>query len=199
MKTNSLSDERLVRLHRQKRINAFFTLYSRYRNYGYSIVCSQLVKFKLLNSLDSEKESIVFDAITQSLKTFDENKGSFKTLFSNICMNMTLKCISKFSRDPLADYVSLDESLKITDEMVFMDSVIINASDDQPNKTSDELKAIKKYYKGHYQRRILRMLEMKRDGFSYKEIGNRYQMSSKSVRAIFYRLKIRLDKEKTLK
>jgi len=112
---------------------------------------------------------------------------------------MTLKCINKFSRDPLADYVSLDENLKTSDEMIFMDSVIINASNDEPSKTSNELDIIKKYYKGHYQRRIQRMIEMRRDGFSYKEIGVRYQMSSKSVRAIFYRLKIRLDKEKTKK
>lgn len=150
-------------------------------------------------SLSDEKESIVFEAINEAIKTFDKDKGTFKSLFSNICMNMTLRCVSKFSRDPLADYVSLDDSLKLTDEMVFMDSVIINASDDTPSKTSNELDIIKKYYKGHYQRRIQRMIEMKRDGFSYKEIGIRYQMSSKSVRAIFYRLKIRLDKEKTLK
>lgn len=115
-------------------------------------------------------------------------------------MHMTLKCANKFARDPLADYVSLDDNLKITDEMMFMDSVIINASSDEPSKSSNnELKVIKKYYKGHYQRRIERMIEMKRDGFSYKEIGIRYQMSSKAVRAIFYRLKIRLDKEKVLK
>lgn len=111
-------------------------------------------------------------------------------------MNITLRYISKFSKDPLSDYISFDDNLKMGDEMIFMDSKVINAStDDNEKNVNDELEVLKKYYKGPYQRRIERMVEMRKDGFSFSEIGVRYQMSDKAVRAIFYRLKLRLKKE----
>lgn len=186
-------------MHRKKRINAFFPLYNRYRRYGFSIVYHQLNKCGLVNALDDDKESIVFEATNEAIKSFDELKGCYKTLFANIVAHMTLRCVNQFLRDPLSDYISLDDDIKLNDEMVFMDSAFINASIDKSNLHVNELEIIKKYYKGHYQRRIQRMIEMKRDGFSYKEIGIRYQMSPKAVRAIFYRLKIRIDNEQSKK
>ncbi len=185
-----------MKLHRKKRINAIFTLYSRYRLYGYSIVNFQLKKCGLLNSLGDERDSIVYDAVDEAIEAFDENKGSFKSLLSKIIINITLKYVNKFSRDPLSDYISLDEERKIGDELVFMDSSINNISNEKEIMFNTEIDFIKDNYNGRYQRRIKRMVEMKRDGFTYKEIAVRYQTTEKAVRAIFYRLKIRMNKIK---
>lgn len=185
-----------MKLHRKKRINAFFPLYSKYRFYGYSIVNFQLKKCGLLSSLGDERDSIVFDAINEAIEAFDEHKGNFKSLLSKIIINITLKYVNKFSRDPLSDYVSLDEERKIGDELVFMDSNVVDVDNEKDMIFNNEIEFIKNNYNGRYQRRIKRMVEMKRDGFTYHEIGVRYQMSEKAVRAIFYRLKIRMNQIK---
>ena len=84
MNKDDLSDERLALLHQQKRVNAFFVIYKRYHNYGYAVIYRTLEKYKLVNALKDERDAILYDAIMEGLKAFDNTRGTFRKLMSSI-------------------------------------------------------------------------------------------------------------------
>ena len=196
MNKDSLSDERLVSLHQQKRVNAFFTLYSRYRNYGYAIIYRTLEKSKLINALRDERDAILYDAIMEAINCFDKQRGNFRQLLSAVITNQTLHYIREFKKDPLSDYLSLDSSVTESSNLRFMDSLTFADKEASPREiinVNDHVKKVEVNYHGVHKRRINKMIHLKEIGFSYKEIADEFKCSEKSVRAIFYRIRKQIN------
>lgn len=196
MNKDSLSDERLVSLHQQKRVNAFFTLYSRYRNYGYAIIYRTLEQSKLINALRDERDAILYDAIMETISCFDKERGNFRQLLSVVITHQTINYIREFKKDPLSDYLSLDSTVTESSNLRFMDSLTFADKEASPRdiiNVSDNAKKVEINYKGVHKRRINRMIRLKEAGYSYKEIAEVLNCTEKSVRAIFYRIKKRID------
>lgn len=191
-----LSDEALVSLHRLKRINAFFILYARYRNYGYAIIYRTLVRCKLINALKDERDAIVYDSIMEAIRCYDKERGNFRQLFSSIAKNQTINYVREFKKDPLSDYISLDSNLSEGSNLRFMDSLTFADKEATPQAIidyNDNAKKVMVNYNGAYKRRIKKMMELKEAGYSNQEIAYRFGTTSGAVRAIFYRIKRQMD------
>lgn len=196
MDKDSLSDERLASLHQKKRVNAFFILYRRYKNYGYAVVYNTLEQYNLVNALKDEKDSILYDSIIEAIASFDKNKGTFRNLLAAIITNQTINCIREFSKDPLSDYISLDAGYRDGSNLRFADSVIVAAKDDAPGETincDDRSKKVVINYHGVYKRNIRKMIRLREMGYSYAEIARKFKSTEKAIRAIFYRLKRKVN------
>lgn len=195
-KKDRLSDERLVLLHQKKRLNAFFTIYNRYQNYGYAIIYHTLGKYKLINSLKEEKDAILYDSIMEGLATFDLKRGTFRNLLSTIITNLTLNYIREFQKDPLSDYISLDANIEEGNNLIFADSGTFADKNELPNEIIDANRHAEKLmanYTGIHKRKIREMIRLKESGYTYEEIAAKLKMSTKAVDAIFYRIKKRID------
>lgn len=193
---DSLSDERLAVLHQRKRLNAFFTIYHRYQNYGYAIVYSTLKKFNLMNALKDEKDAILYDSIMEALNIFDGKRGTFRKLLSAIIANQTANYIYNFKSDPLSDYISIDGSFNEGATLRFADSLTIADKSETPQdriNVNEDLKKVALNYNGLYKRRIKRMVKLREAGYTYKEIAKKLGTTERSVRSIFYRIKRKLD------
>lgn len=191
-----LSDERLAVLHQKKRINAFFILYNRYQNYGCAIILHTLEKHKLVNALKEEKDAILYDSIMKALATFNKTRGTFRQLLSAVIANQTALRIREFKKDPLSDYISLDATFRDGSNLRFADSLTLASKVATPQdlvNLSEETKKLSHNYKGIYKRKIKKIVEFKEEGYSYQEIAKKLDISEKAVRAIFYRLKKRID------
>lgn len=191
-----LSDETLVSLHRLKRLNAFFVLYARYKNYGYAIIYHTLARCKLVNALKDEKDAIVYDSIMEAIRCFDKERGNFRQLLSAIVKHQTLNYVREFKKDPISDYVSLDASLTEGSNLRFMDSLTFADKEASPQAIIDldeNTKKVVTNYNGAYKRRLKKMMELKKQGYSYQEIARKFRTSSGAVRAIFYRIKRQMD------
>lgn len=195
-KKDSLSDERLVFLHQQKRINAFFIIYNRYQNYGTAIIYRTLDKSNLFNALKEEKDAIFYDSVMEALARYDQKRGTFRKLLSAILTNMTINYIRQFKKDPLSDYVSIDANLQENGTLVFADSLAVVDKEASPQDTINIIEDHKKVivnYDGVHKRRIKRIIDLKREGYSYLEIARKIKTTEKAVRGVLYRIKKRID------
>lgn len=201
-KKENLSDERLVCLHQRKRLNAFFTIYNRYKNYGYSIVITTLKKYQFYNALREEKDAILYDSIIEALDVFDKKRGTFRNLISSIIEHQTIAHIREFSRDPLSDYISLDASYKEGTNLRFADSLTFADKSDSPKQTielDDNEKEAVINCSGIHKRRIKEMIRLRKLGYSFEEIAKKFKTTKNAVRAVFYRIKKRINVKKSSK
>lgn len=191
-----LSDETLVSLHRLKRINAFFILYARYKNYGYAIIYNTLVRCKLINALKDERDAIVYDSIMEAIRCYDKTRGNFRQLLSSIVKHQTINYVREFKKDPLSDYVSLDATLGEGSNLRFMDSLTFADKESSPQtiiNLDDHAKKVVTNYNGSYKRRLKKMMELKEAGYSNQEIARKLKTSSGAVRSVFYRIKRQMN------
>lgn len=191
-----LSDERLVLLHQQKRLNAFFTIYGRYKNYGYAIVYNTLGKYKLINALKDEKDAIIYDSIMECLNVFDLRRGTFRKLFNAVVANQTVNYVREFQKDPLSDYISLDTNIEESGYLRFADSLTLADKSGSPGEfinLGDSTKKFMVNYTGAHKRKIKKMMQLKEQGFTFREIAKKFKMSENAVRAVFYRIKRHID------
>lgn len=191
-----LSDETLVSLHRLKRLNAFFILYGRYKNYGYAIIYRTLARCKLVNALKDEKDAIIYDSIMEAIRCFDKDRGNFRQLLSAIVKHQTLNYVKEFKKDPISDYISLDANLMEGSNLRFMDSLTFADKEASPQtiiNLDEHTKKVVTNYQGSYKRRLKKMMELKEAGYSYQEIARKFHTSSGAVRAVFYRIKRQMD------
>lgn len=195
-KKDSLSDERLVSLHHKKRVNAFFTLYNRYKNYGYAVIYRVLEKYKLVNALKDERDAIFYDAIMKTIECYDGKRGTFRKLFISVITHLTIERVREFSNDPLSDYISLDANVREDSTLRFADSLTFADQEASPPELinlDDETKKVNINCQGLYKRRIDAMTQLKESGFSNKEIAHKFKMSDSAVRSVFYRIKHRIE------
>lgn len=196
MKKDSLSDERLVLLHQDKRVNAFFIIYRRYKNYGYAVIYRTLEKYNLINALYDEKDAILYDSIMEAMACFNETRGTFRKLLSAIINYHTSRCVREFKKDPLSDYISLDAQCSEDGNLRFSDSLIVANQEASPQEIvnlSEKEKKVIINYSGGYKRRIKKMVRLKQEGFTFKEIAKEFNTTEKAVRSIFYRIKRRIE------
>lgn len=196
MNKDNLSDERLVSLHQQKRANVFFIIYSRYKNYGYAIIYRTLEKSNLANALYDDKDAILYDSIIQALEIYTESRGSFRKLISTILTNRTINYVNKFKKDPISDYISIDSNYKEGSNLLFSDSLAFADKDASPQERINldyHNKKVVTNYRGMYKRRIKKMVALKKEGYTYKEIAKAFNTTEKAVESIFYRIKRRID------
>lgn len=195
MDKNQLSDERLILLHQQKKINAFFILYGRYKTYGYAIVLKTLNKTSYLNALKEEKDTIIYDALNDAIEQFDVSRGSFRNLFSIITERKTYNYIREFKRNPLSDYISIDA---INDETNTQLVDTLTFADQEPSpidymNTMEQKRIVTDICHGIYKRKIRNMIKMRQMGFSFEEIANHYHTTAGAIRSKFYRLKKKIE------
>lgn len=196
MNKDNLSDERLVSLHQKKRVNAFFVIYKRYQNYGYAVVYHTLEKAKLINALKDERDAILYDSIIEALACFDKKRGTFRQLLASIIANQTANYIREFSKDPLSDYVSLDDKFGDHSNLRFSDSSTLadqNASPRDAIDLDENMEKIGGSYRGVHRRRLKRMISLREEGYSFEEIAREYDTTERAVRAVFYRIKRQMD------
>ncbi|MCQ2792631.1 MAG: hypothetical protein MJ208_03830 [Bacilli bacterium] len=192
---DELSDERLASLHQQKRINAFFTIYQRYRNYGYVIIYRTLEKSHFVNALKDERDAILYDAIMESLDAFDKERGTFRKLFSTVVEHQTINYVREFKKDPLSDYISIDTVFNENSDFRYADSLLLADKDMTPQdrlNINDNTKRVNANYDGIYRRKIKKMIKLKEQGFSNLEIAKRFKTSEGAVRSVFYRIRKRI-------
>lgn len=195
-KKDRLSDERLVLLHQQKRLNAFFTIYNRYKAYGTTIIYSILEKHKLVNALRDEKDAILYDGIMECLSAFNPKRGTFRKLFNAVITNQTKSYVREFKRDPLSDYVSLDASIEESDTLRFADSLTFADKNDSPRinvNLDDSSKKVITNYDGIHKRRLKKMMRLREAGYTFAEIAKEFRTTEKAVRAVFYRIRKRIN------
>lgn len=195
MDKNQLSDERLILLHQQKKINAFFILYGRYKTYGYAIVLKTLNKTSYLNALKEEKDTIIYDALNDAIEQFDVSRGSFRNLFSIITERKTYNYIREFKRNPLSDYISIDaltddKNIQLVDTLTFADP---DPSPIEYINSLEQKNLVTDICNGRYKRKIRKMMKMRQMGFSYEEIAKHYHTTAGAIRSKFYRLKKKFD------
>ena len=191
-----LSDERLAVLHQQKRLNAFFILYKRYQSYGYAVIFRVLEKQKLVNALKEEKDAILYDSIMKALATFNKSRGNFRQFLSAVIAYQTTLRIRDFKKDPLSDYISLDAPFRDGTNLRFADSITLASKVATPQdlvNLNEESKKLSHNYQGIYKRKIKKIVDLKEEGYSYREIAKKLKITEKAVRAIFYRLKKQID------
>lgn len=196
MNKDSLSDERLVSLHQKKRVNAFFVIYKRYQNYGYAVVYRTLEKFKLINALKDERDAILYDSIMEALTCFDKKRGTFRQLLASIIANQTANYVREFSKDPLSDYVSLDDRFGDHSNLRFSDSSTLvdrNATPRDVINFDENVGKVGVSYRGIHKRRLKKMISLKEEGYSFEEIAREFNTTAKAVRAVFYRIKRQMD------
>lgn len=192
MKIDHLSDERLVSLHRQKKIAIFFVLYNRYRSYGYAIVAKTLRPTNYYNALVDEKDALVYDALNLAVKTYDKTRGNFRVYFGVLLTNITSERIRQFARDPLADYISIDEGYKESAELKYMDALTFadkGATPPQAMNYLDEAKRTSESYHAHGHTKTAKIIHMKEEGYTVSEIAKKHHVSPKAVSSLFYRIK----------
>lgn len=198
MDKNDLSDERLAFLHQKKKINAFFIIYERYKSYGYAIIYRKLAATPYLNALIDEKNAIVYNSIMDSLKVFDNSRGTFRSLFSSVVEHYTLNMIRRFSRKPISDYVSTDEVIdeesgfRLEDKLVFADSY------DSPREyvnMIDVNEKLNELYQELGDEKIEKIIELRKRGYKVIEIARMINVNHKTVRSILSRTKQKLDKK----
>ncbi|MCQ2796616.1 MAG: hypothetical protein MJ213_04905 [Bacilli bacterium] len=195
-KQDRLSDESLVLLHQRKKINAFFIIYNRYKNYGYSVISNLLVKYNLVNALQDEKDAILYDTIMECLEAFDPKRGSFRKLFNAAISNLTANYIRDFQKDPLSDYISLDASIEEGSNYRFADSLTFADKGSSPKaiiNLEDKSKDLIVNYDGVHKRRIKKMIRLREEGYTFKEIAKKMKITEKAARAIFYRIRKRIE------
>ena len=196
MNKDDLSDERLALLHQQKRVNAFFVIYKRYHNYGYAVIYRTLEKYKLVNALKDERDAILYDAIMEGLKAFDNTRGTFRKLMSSILEHETINYVREFRKDPLSDYISLDSTLVEGTNLRFADSLTFadkSASPQELVNFNERNIKVEKNYSGIHKRKIKSMMHLKEIGYTYHEIAIKFDISEKAVRSIFYRIKRKIN------
>lgn len=196
MDKDNLSDERLVSLHQQKRTNAFFIIYARYKNYGYAVIYRTLEKYNLTNALLDERDAILYDSIMEALDAFEESRGTFRKLISTILTNRTTNTIRKFKKDPISDYISIDTNNTEGNELLFSDSLAFADKEESPQQKINldyHNKKVVTNYHGVYKRRIKKMVELREEGYTYKEIAKAFKTTERAVRGIFYRVKRRIN------
>ncbi|MCQ2796829.1 MAG: hypothetical protein MJ213_06020 [Bacilli bacterium] len=192
MDKSDLSDERLVILHQQKRMNAFFIIYGRYKNYGCAIVHNILLKTPYYNALKDEKDAIFYDGVTEAIERYDQSRGGFRQFLASIIDHETRNCIRNFRKDPLADYVSLDAKINEDGDLYFADSLTFADHNPLPQEilnTGEKKKSVEKVYRGVYKRKTQKIIMMKRQGYRVSEIAKKLNMTNKAVYAVIYRIK----------
>ncbi|MCQ2787129.1 MAG: hypothetical protein MJ199_01875 [Bacilli bacterium] len=195
-KKDRLSDERLVRLHQRKKLNAFFIIYNRYKNYGYTIISNLLAKYNLVNALQDERDAILYDTIMECLEVFDSKRGTFRKLFNAAVANHTTTYIREFQKDPLSDYISLDANIEESGNYRYADSLTFADKNDSPKtiiNLEDKSKDLIVNYDGSHKRRIKKMVRLREEGYTFKEIAKRFRITEKATRAIFYRIRKRVN------
>lgn len=201
MNLKELTDEELAVLTNAKKINGVGELYTRYRNYGYSITISILKKSHYYNALNDEADGLVVETIYEAIKDYDKTRGSFRSLFVSILNHKSIRLIRKFSNDGLSNYISIDAQNNDNGELLFMDSNNVIKSMETPNfhiNSKESIKYASNIYHPH-KKRIQKMIEMKDKGYSYQEIANRFSVSVNSIRQIFYRLRKTIHKKESNK
>lgn len=200
MKKDSLSDERLVSLHQQKRINAFFIIYARYKTYGFAIIYRALAEHNLVNALLDEKDAILYDSIVEAIDHFDRKRGTFRKLVSTIITNRTINHINHFKLDAMSDYVSLDANysdgylFRYSDSSVYADKFADQTgSPREVINTNERNEKIAINYTGIYKRKVRKMMNLREHGYTYKEIAKKFDTTERAVSAIFYRIKKRIN------
>lgn len=194
MDKDNLSDERLVSLHQQNRTNAFFIIYARYKNYGYAVIYRTLEKYNLVNALLDERDAILYDSIMEALDMFNESRGTFRQLISTILTNRTANLVRKFKKDPISDYVSIDNNYN-EGELMFSDSLVFADKEASPQEIINldyHNKKMVTNYNGVYKRKLKKMVELREKGYTYKEIAKAFKTTERAVRGIFYRIKRRI-------
>lgn len=194
MDKNLLNDDRLVSLHRQKRINAFFTFYKRYRNYGYAIIQKYISKNKKYANLEEEKDAIVYLSINECIENYDESKGTFRTLLSKIIEHKTLNLIKDYNKDPLANYISIDVTNKDNDDINIVDTLTFADKGSMPDQEVT-INEDKTFLKTKFNKKIAKMVTLKEAGFTYEEIAKKFNLSEKATRSIFYRIRKEICKD----
>ncbi|MCQ2794034.1 MAG: hypothetical protein MJ207_01495 [Bacilli bacterium] len=192
MNIERYSDERLVALHRQKKIAIFFVLYNRYRNYGYVVVQQALKTSTYFNALYEERDALLYDALMIAIKTFDKSRGTFRIYFGKVLNNLTIQRIRDFARDPIADYVSIDGGIKDVDELKYVDALTFadkGATPQELMSLKDTSQKVSCSYHGHNDIRIQKMVALKEKGYSIGEIAKHFHTTKRSVASIFYRVK----------
>lgn len=192
------SDDELVFLHRQKKADVTFILYQRYKNYCYSIIFKMLYKTKYANALVEERDELTFYAVVKAINTYNKKKGSiFRSYLSLLVRNEVISRIREFAKDPIADYISAnneeeEDGNSFLDTLVFADNL---ASPKELIDLKEKVNIIIHASKDIKYKQIVKMLEMKQKGFTYKEIAERYKMEISSVRSMFHRIKAIVDKD----
>ena len=116
--------------------------------------------------------------------------------------HQTTHRISQFKKDPIADYVSLDANLKTDSDLEMMDTLTFadqGASPQELVTVNDEINQFKNAYHGPHNKRIQLIISLKQQGYSNEEIAKRLKTSAKAIRAVFYRLRNRLNRKKSKK
>lgn len=195
----SLSDNRLISLHQQKKLNAFFTLYNRYRNYSYAIIGVIFKNAKLFNALWDERDSIFYESLTYAIDSYEEKRGTFRNFLSKLVERNAIKCMREFQRDPISEYISMDaylfgqQSVRYSDMLTFRDSSPTPAEQmnmkDQVELDINNLQLI-------FNRKIKYMIRMRQLGFSMQEIARHYHTTESAIRSLFYRVKKYLKNKK---
>lgn len=197
MDYSNLPDDKLVALANKKSINVLAILYQRYQLYGYAIVRETLNKTSYFRYLYEEKDAIIYDALCGCIKAFDSNRGNFRSLFYSITKRETIRRIIAFQKDPLSNYISIDQEIKNTDDLMFADSITFV---DKSANVNEHLEFInkKKIVDEIFNRnknRIEKMIALKENGYNYKEIAKELNCSIKTVYEVFYRIRKRLKKD----
>lgn len=192
MDKSDLSDERLVALHQQKRLNAFFLIYGRYKNYGYAIVHNILIKTPYYNALKDEKDAILYDCINEAIDHYDKTRGGFRQFLSSIIEHETRNYIRRFRKNPLADYISLDAKVSDDGNLYFADSLTFADKGPSPQELLNRVEKKRKVetiYRGIYKRKLKKIVAMKQDGYKVEEIAKKLNMTPRAVYSVTYRLK----------
>lgn len=190
-----MSDEKLAILAKRSSKKYLYVLYMRYRSYGYSIIENILKKTYYYGSLIEDKDAILIDALTECIGDFKMSKGKFKNLLSAIISHKTCKLVSRFSKDGLADYVSID-TFALNGDLLFADSECVGPIN--PKKALDERESRKLIVNSYCptNRKIKYIIDLKNKGYSYTEIANKSNKSQKAIRQLFYRIRKNVNKKK---
>lgn len=197
MNYQDLPDDKLVALANKKSVNVLAILYQRYQLYGYAIVRETLNKTSYFRYLYEEKDAIIYDALCGCVKAFDSTRGNFRSLFYSVTKRETIRRIIAFQKDPLSNYVSIDQEIKNTDELLFADSAtfVDKSADVHVHLDFVNKKKIINEIFDRNKDRVEKMITLKEKGYNYKEIANELNCSIKTVYEVFYRLRKRLKKE----
>ncbi len=188
---SSLTDEQIVELAQSNDALAMETIVARYKNYVKKVIRPYFIIGADYEDLLQEGMIGVFKAV----QTFN-GKASFSS-YAYLCIKSSVySAIKKSQREknkPLNNYVSLCGD---ADNDVDKNEFIVSTADDPETSYIDKesegefLKSIR----GELSDMEYNILTLFLQGYSYKEIGNKYSKSEKSIDNALQRVRRKINK-----
>lgn len=198
MDIDTIKDEDLVLLIRQKGDSYFLHLQSRYHRYAFKILMELGITMCCAKLLSDEGNYVYIDALNRAVNDYVFGISPFRQYFGKILVRTALNFIRRENGKILSKSTSLDNSVGEADEITFSDVSLYSDPNADPKEVVDAGELIERIVKNIKDKRnsecVREIISLRLRGYTSGEIAVITGYNPKTVRNIVASLKNKLFK-----